>query len=321
LQSDGSRTFAYDLNGNTASAAGPQGSFSFSWDYDNQLTGVSGSASANYKYDYEGRRTSKSAGGATSSYLYVGLSPIEDVGASAGYLFGPGIDEPLAVEKNGGVGFYDVDGLGSVVRVNDDSGAVRDTYTYDAWGTIRASSESLPNPFGYTAREIAESGLFYYRTRYYDPSMGRFIQEDPARYNGGLNFYSYVLGNPIAYVDPYGLQACLGLCFTGHGVLNGGLLITMLHHNPFGKQGPANQLTFYFSCPSNYPKLHRVYLASDGPPPYSPAKWSFPDKWVLRSSSRGGGNYTVVVDVPSRTTLLHPDDLNRVKVCVECCCK
>ena len=54
LQSEGSRTFAYDANGNTASVTGPSGGVSFLWDYDNQLVGMSGSVSAGYKYDYDG---------------------------------------------------------------------------------------------------------------------------------------------------------------------------------------------------------------------------------------------------------------------------
>ena len=89
LQSDGTRTFSYDANGSEVAVSAPPGGLSFAWDYDNQLIGISGAASASYKYDYDGRRVLKSAGGSTSSYLYVGLSPVADVGPQQIISLGP----------------------------------------------------------------------------------------------------------------------------------------------------------------------------------------------------------------------------------------
>jgi RHS repeat-associated protein len=67
--------------------------------------------------------------------------------------------------------------------------------------------ESTPvNPFQYTARgSDTETGLYYYRARYYDQQVGRFMSEDPARYDENQNFYRYGLNNPIIYLDPSGL--------------------------------------------------------------------------------------------------------------------
>jgi RHS repeat-associated protein len=45
----------------------------------------------------------------------------------------------------------------------------------------------------------------YYRARYYDPSIGRFISEDPIQFRGGINFYAYVRNNPVNLTDPFGL--------------------------------------------------------------------------------------------------------------------
>jgi len=69
-----------------------------------------------------------------------------------------------------------------------------------------SSTGSLANPFQYTARESdPETGLYYYRARYYDPSIGRFISEDPIRYAGGsLNFYAYAGNDPVDYIDAFG---------------------------------------------------------------------------------------------------------------------
>ncbi len=62
-------------------------------------------------------------------------------------------------------------------------------------------------PYTFTSREFdSESGLHYYRIRYYDSTSGRFISEDPKGFGAGVNFYGYVGGNPIGRVDPYGLD-------------------------------------------------------------------------------------------------------------------
>jgi RHS repeat-associated protein len=67
------------------------------------------------------------------------------------------------------------------------------------------SSGSLTNPFQYTARESdPETGLYYYRARYYDPNVGRFASEDPIRFKGGNNFYPYAHNNPAVLRDPTG---------------------------------------------------------------------------------------------------------------------
>jgi len=65
----------------------------------------------------------------------------------------------------------------------------------------------LENYYTYTAREWdKETGLYYYRARYYDPMEGRFISKDPIGYQGGINVYAYAHNNPLRYVDPKGLD-------------------------------------------------------------------------------------------------------------------
>jgi len=69
-----------------------------------------------------------------------------------------------------------------------------------------ASTGSIVNPFTYTAREFdSETGLMYYRARYYDQSNGRFLSEDPIRFLGGKNYYLYAKNNPVLFSDPQGL--------------------------------------------------------------------------------------------------------------------
>lgn len=84
------------------------------------------------------------------------------------------------------------------------------TYTHDSFGEQTASNGSLTNPFRYTSREFdSETGLYYYRARYYDPNTGRFLNEDPSRFAAGVDFYVYVDNNSTNLFDPSGLlQVC-----------------------------------------------------------------------------------------------------------------
>ena len=60
---------------------------------------------------------------------------------------------------------------------------------------------------GAQSRENDQTGLYFYRARYYDPTTGRFVSEDPIRFNAGVNFYSYVHNNPLGFRDPSGKDA------------------------------------------------------------------------------------------------------------------
>ncbi|KUG23353.1 rhs family protein [hydrocarbon metagenome] len=81
------------------------------------------------------------------------------------------------------------------------------TYTYDSFGNITISG-SISQPFTYTGREYdSETGMYFYRARYYDPKIGRFVTKDPIGFEGGINVYAYVENNPVNTVDPEGKQA------------------------------------------------------------------------------------------------------------------
>jgi RHS repeat-associated protein len=109
--------------------------------------------------------------------------------------------------------FYEADGLGSVTSLSSGAGALAQTYTFDSFGKLTAASGSLTNPFRYTGREFdSETGLYYYRARYYDPSAGRFISEDPVGFEEAGNFYRYVNNKPVTLIDPTGLTADCSNC-------------------------------------------------------------------------------------------------------------
>ncbi|MFQ5540505.1 MAG: RHS repeat domain-containing protein, partial [Candidatus Binatia bacterium] len=124
----------------------------------------------------------------------------------ARYTHGPGIDEPLIMLRGGQSFFYHIDALGSVWDVTDSAGTGVRSYSYDSFGQLLTQTGTLSNPYTYTARELdPETGLYYYRARYYEPVVGRFLQEDPSGFFGGINFYTYAQNDPLNFFDPWGL--------------------------------------------------------------------------------------------------------------------
>ncbi len=92
-----------------------------------------------------------------------------------------------------------------MVNLTDAAGTVTESYTYDEYGRPLSSS-FVGNRYFFTGREYdKETGLYYYRARYYDPAMGRFLTQDPIGYAGGMNLYGYCGNNPVNFVDPWGL--------------------------------------------------------------------------------------------------------------------
>jgi len=146
-------------------------------------------------------------------FAYDGDNLVEEINATgaavARYSRTQSIDEPRAMLRSSATSYYHADGLGSVRSLSSSAGAIANTYNYDSFGKLTASTGSLANPFQYTARESdTETGLYYYRARYYDASAGRLLSEDPLSLElGATNFYSYVSNAPLNYADPLGLSA------------------------------------------------------------------------------------------------------------------
>src|SRR5262249_39027285 len=123
----------------------------------------------------------------------------------ASYVHGLYIDHPFSMTRGGQTYYYFYDRLGSVAGLTDGAGNVVASYTYNPWGNIASSTGTLANPFRFTGRQYdAESGLYFYRARYYDPQVGRFISRDPIGIMGGLNLYGYVSDDPGNRLDPTG---------------------------------------------------------------------------------------------------------------------
>jgi len=217
LTSTPSGNYTYDNNGNRK--ADPTGA-QYSWDFENRLTQVilpGTGGTVTFKYDPFGRRVQKSftqnSTTTTTDYLYDGLNILETMNQAgtvlARYTDSLSIDEPLSELISGTTSYYEQDGLGSISSLSNSVGALANTYTYDSYGKLTASTGTIANPFQYTGREFdPETGLRYYRARYYDPSVGRFLSEDPIGFRTGLNFYAYTRNNPALLADPFGYQGC-----------------------------------------------------------------------------------------------------------------
>jgi len=194
----------YDLRGNLTS----DGSQSYAYDLDNHLTSVGQSIS--YKYDPFGKRIEKNVSGSVTKYIHSGDQIIEEWEGDTlarKYICGAGIDEPLVmITANGAKYYYHFDALGLVRNLTDSTGSAVASYEYGVYGQFNLTGNAHGNPYSFTGRQWdPESGLYYYRARYYSPVPGRFLQTDPIGYLESSNLYIYVYNNPILSIDPFGL--------------------------------------------------------------------------------------------------------------------
>jgi RHS repeat-associated protein len=201
----------------------------YTWDHRNRLTSVvtkdSGGATTHqvdYTYDVYDRRITKTidadgdgAGTATEEHFVYDGEHISLVFDETGtqthrYLHGPQIDQVLAEETAAGETHWALsDHQGSVRDVIDNSGTVLNHVVYDSFGQVTSESDpTFDFRFGYTGRELdEETGMMYYRARYFDPAVGTFVGEDPLGFGAGdANLYRYVFNSPTNYTDPSGMR-------------------------------------------------------------------------------------------------------------------
>jgi len=203
----------YDKNGNlTKKTEGGTDVTTYTFDYENRLVRIDypDETYSAYKYDPSGRRIEvRFRDGDIRRYYYDNHDLLAAYDGSNNFLaaavYGPGIDQAISIFRNGQNYYYHADALGSIYQMTDSGQNVVKEYDYSAFGKIISESGSLPfeNPITYTGREYdSDSGLYYYRARYYDAGAGRFLSRDPIN---SVNLYVYVLNNPLAFMDPVGL--------------------------------------------------------------------------------------------------------------------
>jgi RHS repeat-associated protein len=193
----------------------------YAYDFRSQMTSLTDTNSVTFSYavDGDGNRI-REVGTAVPAVRYVYDGPdvvleIESGVVKAAYVNGLGIDQPIErIEFVSGLPtnrhVYHTDALGSVWVMTDDLQIPAKSYTYEAFGKIRAESGTgllFPNRYTYTAREaLGDSlGLYYYRWRVMDPNVGRFTSEDPLGFVGDMSLYLYVGNQGVYFNDPFGL--------------------------------------------------------------------------------------------------------------------
>ena len=218
------RVLLYDDNGNLVD----DGDLRYIYDADDRLREVLDASNDNliaeYFYDAFGRRIAKSVSNSgdldgITEYIYDGVSVIEEFGSNSAIVFlhGARVDEPLSMDLDSNLDFepdatfyYHEDARAHIIALSDENGEIVEEISYNPFGVSSIEQSEFGNPYMFTARRLdAETGLYFYRSRYYDPQKGRFIQRNPMGswydpYDLG-NGYTYAGNNPITWKDPTGM--------------------------------------------------------------------------------------------------------------------
>ncbi len=199
---------SYDSNGNMLS----DGTHNYAWDAKNRLSTIDSGSTGSFVYDPAGRRATKVISGTSTGFLYDLANPVQELSGTTptANLLAGGLDEYFARTDTNGTANFLSDALGSTAALTDQTGTIQTQYTLDPFGNTVQSGSSSTNSFGYTGRENDGTGFYYYRARYYNPTTGRFLSEDPIGFLGGINKYVYAEDDPIDSDDPTGLQSNTG---------------------------------------------------------------------------------------------------------------
>jgi len=291
-------TLAYDYDGNVTHKSAAGFSQYLYWNSIGQLDSVvtmkNDTTIVRFGYDSQGRRVRRSTATRTVRFIYSGANLVAEIDSATNstiriYTF-LGTDAPLSVDSGGRKYYYLRDAsAGHVVALIDSAGNIKNHYRYAPYGALEDSSESVSNSLRYTSREYdAESQLYYYRSRYYDPSLSRFVSEDPIGLNGGINTFAYAGGDPVNRVDPFGTSIkdyvngfpCIpktdGSCMAGSG---GG-----------GSSGDDLDPSFAGSEVDDCPKVDaNTWDCSPGATTFNPFKTKIAIDWAIACSGRATG--------------------------------
>ena len=228
-------TFSYDDNGNMTGKTDGTDTWTYSWNDENRLVRVQGPGSVDiaYSYDSMGRMLTRDDGGPDITQLtWHGWNCIKEVTGESETIYHIPEGQILSLTRDGVTYQAHSDPLGSVRMVTDDNGQVVARYEYGAFGNeLPGSFDSVPGGMAYKfvgglgCRTDPTTSLVYMRHRWYDPTLGRFVNRDPIGLVGGKNMYAYCGGDPISRKDPDGLEPHRGEDAPIDGVPNWGHVV------------------------------------------------------------------------------------------------
>ena len=210
LTSDGTYDYTYDANGNLTERRnrGTGGVTRYTWSDAGRLTSVTApsGATSTYRYDAFGRRLETNDNGTIRRFVYSGWNLANEFDAAnalrATYTAGIFPDSVYEIVRDGTRYYPLFDGVGSVTALTDAAGATVGRVRYSAFG-VPQSSGAAENAVSFTGHQFdAATGLVYARARYYDPTLGRFLSQDP---EPAVNPYAYALDAPLDLTDLTGL--------------------------------------------------------------------------------------------------------------------
>lgn len=270
VTSVGSTNYSYDANGNLTS----NGTWTHSWDYKDRLTSsTSGPVTLNYSYDESGNRIKKVNQSTGKTTVYVNQYYDVEGAATKKYLYAGGLKVATDSAPDGLV-YHHTDHLTGANVDTNSQGTQIEALDYYPYGNIRLDEQAgaYENDYKYTGKELDdETNLYYYGARYYDANIGRFVSVDPW---GGdltnpqsLNKYSYVMNNPLKYVDP-----------TGAAATQIQALLTTLYRYGAPKVGGSYNVDIYINDPANGTKVTVTPIIDPIPPqaPYGPFVYPVP---------------------------------------------
>ena len=226
----------YDASGNMLT----KGNTKYTWTLGNALASVSNGKNIQYSYDHAGHRIKKVVDGAVTQMCYAGdLLVSERTGSEKTLWYRyDSSGNVIALTYESEIYMYLRNAQNDIIGLLDKDGKVVVRYTYDSWGQVVKIEGTLKdkvgarNPFRYKGYYYdVETGLYYCRSRYYDPAIRRFISADDTqvlRDNldmlGEKNLYTYCDDNPITRVDVNGQFTLIcGLIGATMNVLAGGV--------------------------------------------------------------------------------------------------
>jgi RHS repeat-associated protein len=207
VKSDGT-AYSYDANGNLTS----NGTDTFSWNAQRELTSISGATTAAFTYNPFGQQATADVGGTTTSSLYDGTSwdsnvvqELSGTTPTENLLTGAADQIFQLTTPSGTNSSFLTNPLGSTIALASSAGALTTDYSYDPNGTVTTTGASSPNTFEFNGTQNDGTGLYLMGARYYDPTTGSFISQDPTGFKGGTtNLYGFAQNDPINLNDPTG---------------------------------------------------------------------------------------------------------------------